>query len=226
MKVLAYPLTGQVPALQLHEKRQLPCFSPRELYCHILETAQQLVGRQVLRNFGKRGTHKGTITSFDEEGELTFRVEYEDGDFEDLVEADVRYTLLDKAIRISARSRRGKDADDSESDYIDEDDTTNKAVPAVPTSQATTQPLELTVSDEPSIPTPVCATSVNTTSVRKRSTTPVRQRSSSALWVPSTCPKSITIHYNAVDRGLCAQTLREHHTILERAMVRLYPIYR
>ncbi len=62
------------------------------------------MGRQVLRNFGKHGTHKGTITSFDEDGELTFRVEYEDGDFEDLVEADVRFTLLDKAIRISARS--------------------------------------------------------------------------------------------------------------------------
>ncbi len=58
-----------------------------------METAQQLVGRQVLRNFGKHGAHKGTITSFDEDGKLTFRVEYEDGDCEDLVEADVRYTL-------------------------------------------------------------------------------------------------------------------------------------
>jgi hypothetical protein len=52
-----------------------------------METARQLVGRQVLRNFGKHGIHKGTITSFDDDGELTFRVEYEDGDFEDLAEA-------------------------------------------------------------------------------------------------------------------------------------------
>ncbi len=138
----------------------------------------------------------------------------------------MRFTLLDKAIRISARSRRGKDTDDSEPDYINEDDTTNRAVPAVPTSQATTQPLDLTVPDEPTIPTPVCATSVASTTVRKRSTTPVRQRSSSTLWVPSPCPQSITIHYNAVDRGLCAQTLRENHTILERAMVRLYPRFK
>ncbi len=138
----------------------------------------------------------------------------------------MRFTLLDKAIRISARSRQGKDTDDSESDYIDEDDTTNKAVAPVPTSQATTQPLELTVSDELTIPMPVCPTSVNSSTVRKRSTTTVRQRSSSTLWVPSTCPQSITIHYNAVDRGLCAQTLREHHTILERAMVRLYPRFK
>jgi hypothetical protein len=83
-----------------------------------METARQLAGRQVLRNFGKHGIHKGTITSFDDDGELTFRVEYEDGDFEDLAEADVRLTLLDKTIRISARSRRTKDKDDSESDYM------------------------------------------------------------------------------------------------------------
>jgi len=191
-----------------------------------METAQQLVGRQVLRNFGKHGAHKGTITSFDEDGELTFRVEYPDGDCEDLVEDDVRNTLLDKAIRISARSRRDKEADDSESDYIDEDATRNKVVPGVPSSQATTQPLELAVSDDPTSPTPISATSVNSTSVRRRSTTTVRQRSTSTLWVPSTCPKSITIHYNAVDRGLCAQTLREHHTILERAMLRLFPRFK
>jgi hypothetical protein len=69
-----------------------------------METARQLVGRQVLRNFGKHGIHKGTITSFDDDGELTFRVEYEDGDLEDLSEVDVRQTLIDKGlVRVSAR---------------------------------------------------------------------------------------------------------------------------
>ena len=61
-----------------------------------MESVQQLVGRQVLRNFGKHGVHKGTITSYDDEGELTFRIEYQDGDFEDLAEGDVRDTLIDK----------------------------------------------------------------------------------------------------------------------------------
>jgi hypothetical protein len=184
-----------------------------------METAQQLVGRQVLRNFGKHGIHKGTIASFDAECELTFRVEYEDGDSEDLAEADVRLALLDKVITISARSHRSKEKDNSESDYIDDEDNSNRPVIQVPNSQATTQPLEDTVEDEATIPTRVSA-------VRKRTTTPVRQRSSSALWIQSPCPLSITIHYNAVDRGLCAQTLREHHTILERAMVRLYPRFK
>jgi hypothetical protein len=155
-------------------------------------------------------------------------VEYEDGDFEDLAEADVRETLINKrVVRVSARSRRVKDNEDSESDYFEDDDNSDKAVTQVSTSQATTQPFELTVSDEPSQPTPVCATSVSSTTVRKRSTPPVRQRSSSNLWVPSPCPISIiTIRYNAVDRGLCAQTLREHHTILEGAIVRLYPRFK
>ncbi len=82
-----------------------------------METARQLVGRQVIRNFDKHGFHKGTITSFDDDGELTFRVEYEDGDSEDLSEADVCEKLIDKGIvRVSPRSRREKDAADSESD--------------------------------------------------------------------------------------------------------------
>jgi hypothetical protein len=76
-----------------------------------METARQLVGRQVLRNFGKHGIHKGAITSFDDDGELTFRVEYKNGDSEDLSEADVRQTLIDKGIvRVSSRLQRDKDA--------------------------------------------------------------------------------------------------------------------
>ena len=76
-----------------------------------MKTARQLVGRQVLRNFIRHGIHKGTITSFDDDGELTFRVEYEDGDAEDLVEADVRETLIDTGIvRVTSRSRREKEA--------------------------------------------------------------------------------------------------------------------
>jgi len=55
----------------------------------------KLVGRQVLRSFGKHGVHRGDITSYDDEEELTFRVEYPDGDFEDLSEVDVRATLID-----------------------------------------------------------------------------------------------------------------------------------
>jgi hypothetical protein len=70
-----------------------------------METARQLVGRQVLRNFGKHGIHKGTIISFDDDGELTFRIEYQDGDAEDLAEEDVRDTLIDKGIvRVASRS--------------------------------------------------------------------------------------------------------------------------
>ncbi len=75
-----------------------------------METPRQLVGRQVLRNFGKQGIHKGTITSFDDDGELTFRVEYEDGDAEDLSQGDARDTLIDKGIvRVASRSRRDKE---------------------------------------------------------------------------------------------------------------------
>ena len=65
----------------------------------------------MLRNFGKHGIHKGAITSFDDDGELTFRVEYKNGDSEDLSEADVRQTLIDKGIvRVSSRLQRDKDA--------------------------------------------------------------------------------------------------------------------
>ena len=187
-----------------------------------MESTQQLVGRQVLRNFGKHGIHKGTITSYDDEGELTFRIEYEDGDFEDLAEVDVRATLIDKVIRISARSRRSTTKDDSESDYFDDEDAPSQATtqPMNLSSQGTTQPLELDLPPEP------CTTTVPSATVRRRSTPPVRQRSISTLWVASPCPVSITIHFHAVDRGLCAQTLREHHTILERAMVRLFPRFK
>jgi hypothetical protein len=72
-----------------------------------METPGELVGRQVLRNFGAAGIHKGTIQSFDEDGELTFRVQYEDGDEEDLDEGDVRDALIDKGIvRVATRERR------------------------------------------------------------------------------------------------------------------------
>jgi hypothetical protein len=40
----------------------------------------------------------------------------------------VRLTLLDKVIRISARSQRSKEKDDSESDYIDDEDNSNRPV--------------------------------------------------------------------------------------------------
>jgi hypothetical protein len=53
-----------------------------------------LVGRHVLRNFGKHGVHKGTIASYDEHGELTFRVDYLDGDYEDLSQEEVEATLV------------------------------------------------------------------------------------------------------------------------------------
>jgi hypothetical protein len=192
-----------------------------------METARQLVGRQVLRNFGRHGIHKGTITSFDDDGELTFRVEYEDGDAEDLVEADVRATLIDKGIvRVSSRSRREKDAEDSESDYIPEDGCADKHVNEVISSQATTQPLELTIANATGQPMTIVASAVPITVSRSRSTSAQRQQSSSAVWVQSPCPVSIQVHYNAVDRGLCAQTLREHHTILERAMVKLFPRFK
>jgi hypothetical protein len=182
------------------------------------ETPQQLEGRQVLRNFGRHGTHRGTITSLDDEEELTFRVEYEDGDCEDLAEDEVRLTLLDKTIKIGARSRRHSNISDSESDYIDDEAPAEKSVSNVTiSSQATTQPME-TSSQSTTQPRP--------TPVRRRPNQAVRQRSSSTLWVACPCPVSISVHSNAVDRGLCAQTLREHHTILERAMVRIYPRFK
>ncbi len=62
--------------------------------------------------------------------------------------------------------------------------------------------------------------------VRRRALPTARQRFPSTLWVASPCLTSISVHYNAIDRELCAQTLREHHTVLERAMVRLYPRFK
>ncbi len=96
----------------------------------------------------------------------------------------------------------------------------------LPASQATTQPYELTEAGTPSEPISIIASATPITTSRKRATTSVRQQSASTLWVHCPCPVSINVHYNAVDRGLCAQTLREHHTILERAMVRLYPRFK
>ncbi len=180
-------------------------------------------GKASVAKFGKHGIHKGTITSFDDDGELTFRVEYGDGDCEDSAEADVRDTLLDKMIRISTRSRHTRNKDDSESDYIDNEEPPSQATTQpmeLSSHQATTQPLEL------SVPPELCNTTMSSTTVRRRSTQPVRQRSPSSHWVASPCTMSITIHYNAVDRGLCAQTLREHHTIFQRTMVCLYPRFK
>jgi hypothetical protein len=137
--------------------------------------------------------------SYDDEGELTFRDEYEDGDSEDLSEVDVRATLIDRGIlRVSSRSQRDKDAEDSDSDYFEDNGSSSAAVTRVAPSQASTQPLPLTVSDEPSQSTAVGAsvgaTAAPVTSNRKRSTPPLRQRSDSTLWVPSPCPVSITVH--------------------------------
>ena len=193
----------------------------------------------MLRSFGKHGVHKGDITSYDDEGELTFRVEYPDGDFEDLSEVDVRATLIDngkkiqvitlQSIPVPIPTQLAKAADDSDSDYIEET-TDSFAVSRVAPSQASTQPFPLSGLDGQSQPTTesasVVARATPSTSLRKRSAPPVRKRSESTLWVPSPCPVSITVHFNAIDRGLCAQTLREHHTVLERAMVRLYPRFK
>jgi hypothetical protein len=96
----------------------------------------------------------------------------------------------------------------------------------LPASQATTQPYEVIEAGTPSEPLSIIASATPITTSRKRATTSVRQQSASTLWAPCPCPVSINAHYNAVDRGLCAQTLREHHTILERAMVRLYPRFK
>jgi hypothetical protein len=83
-------------------------------------------------------------------------------------------------------------------------------------------------STEPSQPDPAVVTSTHTTAaaVRRRSIPSARQRSTSSLWVPSICPSSICVHYNAVDRGLCAQTLREHHTVLKRAIGGVFPRFK
>ena len=86
------------------------------------------MGRHVLRNFGRHGVHKGTISSYDDEGELTFRVDYLDGDFEDLSEEHVLTTLIplpngalavdNAVVRVTARKRRAKQKDDSDWEYM------------------------------------------------------------------------------------------------------------
>ena len=106
-----------------------------------------LVGRYVLRNFGRHGVHRGTVTSYDDDGELSFRVKYEDGDYEDLSLEDVEATLVElpsaavsqllsgqrKLVRVASRARRrAKDRDDSESDYMEEGMHSDEEV--VPTS--------------------------------------------------------------------------------------------
>jgi hypothetical protein len=197
------------------------------------------LGRHVLRDFGRHGFHKGLITSYDDDGELTFRVDYVDGDQEDLFAEDVEATLvaLTKAqlagtkrlIRVSGRSRRIKGTGDSESDYFEEDshsDNSQQGNSEIPTiSQATTQtaPPDLV---EPSQPENAVITSTRSTTSRRRSVPSARDRSTSSLWIPSVCPLTIRVHYNAVDRGLCSQTLREHHTVLERAMGRVFPRFK
>ncbi len=198
-----------------------------------------LVGRHVLRNFGKHDVHKGTIASYDDDGELTFRVEYIDGDFEDLSQEDVEATLVAlpssqvshqvsgkrKMVRVMARSRRAKGREDSESDYIeDESHSDDHEVP--PSSQATTQPFDFQVIRELTQPEPTVVTENRQRSNRQRCRTGARLRSTNTLWIPSVCPTSVSVHYNAVDRGLCAQTLREHHTVLERAMGRVFPRFK
>ncbi len=192
------------------------------------------MGRHVLRNFGKHGVHKETIVSYDEDGELTFRVDYLDGDYEDLSQEEVEATLVPlpsagvsgkrRVVRVTARTRRVKEKDDSESDYIEEENnSSDDDLP--PSSQATTQPFDFTVSTEPSQPGPSVGTSTSTTAIRRRSVPSVRQ-SNVPLALCGACPSSICVHYNAVDRGLCAQTLREHHIVLERAMVRVFPRFK
>jgi hypothetical protein len=241
-----------------------------------------LVGRHVLRSFGKHGIHKGTIASYDDDGELTFRVEYLDGDFEDLSQDDVEATLVPSRssqvfgkqtmVRVTARSRRAKSREDSESDYI-EDESHSDDHEVSTSSQATTQPF-----DDHEVPTsrhrkdnsawgkrmekelaaierraagseskagdtrddhsevlpeaevthavPTVLTENRQRSSRQRNTTGARLRSTSTLWIPCMCPTSISVHYNAVDRGLCAQALREHHTVLERAMGIIFPRFK
>ena len=53
------------------------------------------MGRHVSRNFGTHGIYNGLIASYNEEDELTFRVEYTDGDEEDLSADQVHATLID-----------------------------------------------------------------------------------------------------------------------------------
>jgi hypothetical protein len=201
-----------------------------------ITTPEALVGRHVLRNFGKHGVHKGTISSYDDDGELTFRVDYLDGDFEDLSEEHVLATIIplpngallvdNSGVRVTARRRRAKHKDDSDSEFVVDNETTSDADIEPINSQAPTQPLEdpglINDSQQGAVllaPTPIPL-------VRRRITPSTRQSSASSVWVPSTCPSCVCVHYNAVDRGLCAQTLREHHVVLERAMARIFPRFK
>ena len=193
----------------------------------------ELVGRHVLRSFGRHGVHKGTIVSYDDDVELTFRIEYQDGDFEDLSQEDVEATLVEvpvsgqkKLVRVGARARRrAKDRDHSDSDYLEvTGDDSDVVGPS--SSQATTQPFESQVSQEAPQLLPTVVTEARPRPTRQRSSTTARLSSNSTLWIPSVCPLSICVHYNAVDRGLCAQALREHHTVLERAMGRVFPRFK
>ena len=176
-----------------------------------------LVGRHVLRNFGRHGFHKGTVASYDDDGELTYRVEYVDGDFEDLSQEDVEATLVElpstevshvlsgqrTLVRIASRARRrAKDRDDSESDYIEEDMQSDETVfPS--SSQATTQPFDSQAIAEVSQPVPAVAP-VNRPRAKSQTSAPsARLSSTSTLWIPSVCTTSVCVHYNAVDRGLC-----------------------
>jgi hypothetical protein len=199
-----------------------------------MTTPEDLVGRHVLRNFGKHGVHKGTISSYDPEGELTFRVDYLDGDFEDLSEEDVLATLIplpssvlavrNRVVRVTARRRRAKEKDDSDCEYIGEDDTISDTDIQPNNSQANTaQPFDDTAIIDDSQQGPGLVPATRNPFIRRRSTTSTRQSSASSLWISSPCPSCICVHYNAVDLGLCAQTLREHHVVLERAMARIFP---
>ncbi len=146
------------------------------------------MGRHVLRNFGKYGVHKGTISSYDDEGELTFRVNYLDGDFEDLSEEHVLATIIplpngalavdNSVVRVTARKRRTTQIDDSDCEYLVENETTSDADIEPINSQATTQPLEdpglINVSRQGAVL--VAATPIPL--VRIRSTPSTRQSSS------------------------------------------------
>jgi hypothetical protein len=208
-----------------------------------MATPDELVGRFVLRNFGKHGLHKGTITSYDPEGELTFRVEYVDGDFEDLSEEDVLATLVElpsgilyvrkRVVRVTARSRRAKDKDDSDCEYFEA--LRPMICYRMRTLKATIHRRQLSnlriLKTRPLTPDdtqqgPVVVPALPNSTIRRRTLPSTCQRSTSSLWVASPCPSSICVHFNPVDRGLCAQTLREHHVVLERAMSRIFPRFK
>jgi hypothetical protein len=142
------------------------------------------VGRHVLRNFGSHGVHKGTISSYDPEGELTFRVDYLDGDFEDLSEEDVLATLIplpsgvlavrNRVVRVTARRRRAKNKDNSDCEYIGEDDTTSDTDIQPNNSQATTQPFDDTAIIDDSQQGPELVPATRNPSIQRRSTPSTR----------------------------------------------------